>query len=44
MGKPNGWITEFVLIIVVISFFLQIGHLLAHAKGNEASKAVFYVH
>lgn len=44
MGKSNGWITEFILIIVVISLVLQIGHLLAHAEGNEASKAVFYVH
>jgi hypothetical protein len=44
MGKANGWIKEFILIFVVITLFLQIGHVLAHAEGREPSKAVFYVH
>ena len=44
MEKANGWITEFALIFVVITLFLLVGHLLAHAEGSEPSKAVFYVH
>ncbi|MGD8226526.1 MAG: hypothetical protein PVH82_16630 [Desulfobacteraceae bacterium] len=42
--KANGWLTEFILIFVLVTLFLLIGHLLAHAEGNETSKAVFYVH
>jgi hypothetical protein len=44
MEKAKGWITEFILLFVVITLFLQIGHLLAHSEGGEPSKAVFYVH
>jgi hypothetical protein len=44
MVKANGLITEFILIFIVTTLFLQIGHLLAHAEGSEPSKAVFYVH
>jgi hypothetical protein len=44
MEKANGWIKEFILIFVVITLFLQIGHVLAHAEGSEPSKTVFYVH
>lgn len=44
MGKANGWPTEFILILVVITLFLLPGYLLAHAEGGELSVVVFYVH
>lgn len=44
MERANGWIKECILMFVVITLFLQIGHLLASAAGSEPSKAVFYVH
>jgi hypothetical protein len=44
MERANGWLTEFILILVVITLFLMAGYLLAHAESGEMSKTVFYVH
>jgi hypothetical protein len=44
MEKANRWLTEFILIFVIITLSLLTGYLLAHAESSESSKAVFYVH
>ncbi len=44
MEKAKGWLTEFILILLVITLFLPPGYLLAHAESGELSKVVFYVH
>lgn len=44
MEKAKRWLAAFILIFGVITLFLQMGHLLAHAEGSEPSEAVFYVH
>ncbi len=44
MEKANGWLTESILVFVVITVFLLTGYLLAHAESSELSRVVFYVH
>ncbi len=44
MEKANGSLTEFILILVVITLFLLTGYLLAHAESGKSSKVIFYVH